>query len=447
MKKRLISLITSAAMLVMLLAGLKLEAYAKTYTITYDPNGGTPGQGFVETEQVTLSDTTQESWFTPYYHEEDVAPPAGAVFDGYDVNGQRVAAVTAVQSLLTENTLIKYLWKIEKYYTINYDVNGGTEGPDWVDSVKVKLNESGSVDPWFTPNYSAQVAAPPEGMEFDGFDVNGTKVAAVTAVQSLLTENTTIKYLWKESGVKNYLPEAETDTIFKKRSLRPIIFRFHRKTDDDKTIDLFRNLIVDRAILDRSNYRISRGSLVVELNPDYLESLPEGEHTLQPVFEDEIGPVVSFRIEKEGSSAPVSAPASAVQHEHSFDWEVVREATPVSDGEMACVCSECGAVSQRLPLSGYVAFNWDLAEKIRNAQPGAAVSVQTSMWVSLYAISLDELAKRPDVSVVIDFRYQGVNYQVTIPAGADIAALKDENGYAGFLFIGTKYGLTVPEER
>ena len=141
MKKRLISLITSAAMLVMLLAGLKLEAYAKTYTITYDPNGGTPGQGFVETEQVTLSDTTQESWFTPYYHEEDVAPPAGAVFDGYDVNGQRVAAVTAVQSLLTENTLIKYLWKIEKYYTINYDVNGGTEGPDWVDSVKVKLNE------------------------------------------------------------------------------------------------------------------------------------------------------------------------------------------------------------------------------------------------------------------------------------------------------------------
>ena len=101
MKKRLISLITSAAMLVMLLAGLKLEAYAKTYTITYDPNGGTPGQGFVETEQVTLSDTTQESWFTPYYHEEDVAPPAGAVFDGYDVNGQRVAAVTAVLAWLT----------------------------------------------------------------------------------------------------------------------------------------------------------------------------------------------------------------------------------------------------------------------------------------------------------------------------------------------------------
>ena len=442
MKSRLISLMTTAAMVLVLFAGLKLDVYAMTYTVTYDPNGGTKGPDWVDSVQVTLSDTAQEAWFTPNYYEDVVAPPAGMVFDGFDVNGTRVWSVTAVQSLLTENTLIKYLWKSELYYTVNYDVNGGTKGPDWVDSVQVKLNDSGSVDPWFTPNYSDQVAIPPEGMEFDGFDVNGTKVAAVTAVQSLLTENTIIKYLWKESSSKKYIYEGDFDVIYKKKSQRPIIFRFHRRADDEQTFKLFKELIVDGSILDRSKFMISSGSLIVELNADYLETLPEGEHTLQPVFEDGEGPAVTFLVEKEGGSEPVYVD----HHEHNYVWQVVREATPTADGEMVYACSVCGAVAQRLPITGYVAFNRDLAEKIRTALPGAEVRVKTNMWISLYSLSLDELAKRPDVSVTVDFMYNGMNYRVTIPAGADIAALKDEKGYAGFLFLGMKFGLTQPDK-
>ena len=46
------------------------------------------------------------------------------------------------------------------------------------------------------------------------------------------------------------------------------------------------------------------------------------------------------------------------------------------------------------------------------------------------------------MSVKIDFRHQGKRYEVVIPAGTDAAALKDENGYAGFLFLGSKFGLT-----
>ena len=114
MKKRLISLITSAAMLVMLLAGLKLEAYAKTYTITYDPNGGTPGQGFVETEQVTLSDTTQE-----------VAEVTEPTTDGGEIDGL-FDANTAQQALTTEearqqailDTIVYSVYNGAKFYHV-----------------------------------------------------------------------------------------------------------------------------------------------------------------------------------------------------------------------------------------------------------------------------------------------------------------------------------------
>ena len=129
-------------------------------------------------------------------------------------------------------------------------------------------------------------------------------------------------------------------------------------------------------------------------------------------------------------------------HEHDYVWQVEKEATPTIDGEMIYVCRKCGSVSQRLTITGYVSFNKDLADRIRAAQPGAGIKVETDKWISLYAISLDELAKRPDVSVKIDFRYQGKRYEVVIPAGTDAAALKDENGYAGFLFLGSKFGLT-----
>ena len=140
----------------------------------------------------------------------------------------------------------------------------------------------------------------------------------------------------------------------------------------------------------------------------------------------------------EKKEEPASGPVYV--HEHHYEWEITREATPTEDGEIAYVCSGCGSVTQRIPISGYISFNIDAAEQIRNAQQEGTVVIRTEKWISLYSIVWDELAKRPDVTLVIDFKDHGVMYEVVVPAGTDVETLKDENGYAGFLFLSGMFG-------
>ena len=122
-------------------------------------------------------------------------------------------------------------------------------------------------------------------------------------------------------------------------------------------------------------------------------------------------------------------------HEHHYEWEITREATPTEDGEMVYACTECGAVAQRLPISGYIAFNEEVAAKIRNAKPGAELVVMTEKWISFYSVVWDELAKRPDVTLVIDYKYNGRMFEVVVPAGTNVETIKNNEGYAGFLFL------------
>ena len=444
MRKWLIGSAAAAFMLMLLMPGLGQKVFAGEHTVTWDPNGGTPGQEWVDSTIVTYETETTEGdpWWTPNYNEAVVAPPEGMEFDAYDVNGTRVAAVTAIRpnSLITGDVVIKYLWKASITYTITYDANGGTKGPDWVDSIKVKEDRSDWVD--YLPGQQDSVVAPPDGMEFDAYEINGIRVAAHTSTMILPKEDLTIKYLWKKKTNELYIYEGDFDTVYKKKSAKPIRFRFVRKLEDEKTFELFRDLLLDGIVLDRGRYTAVRGSLEVELAPDYLETLSEGEHTLQPMFTDGEGPAVTFTVSGESSSGPDAAPVSSYEHEHTYEWRITREATPNVDGEMVYICTRCGAVAQRLTITGYTAFNLEVADGIRKAQPGAEVRVKTDKWISLYSISLDELAKRPDVKLVIDFRYMGRTYEVAIPAGTDVAALKDEKGYAGFLFLGAKFGLT-----
>ncbi len=443
MKKKLISSIMSAVLLALLIPGLGLAVFATTYTITFDPNGGTPGPNFVSSTTVTINDSATaapEAWFTPNYHVEDVAPPDGMEFDCYEIAQTRVAPSTAVQFLIIKDQTIKYLWKPINYYTVTYDANGGIKGPDWVDSEKVRADRSDWYD--YLPSPQDNIVRAPDGMEFDYYDINGKKVAAHTSTMILLTEDLNIKYVWKSKSDETYIYDGIPDVIFKKKSLKPLRFRFTRKVSDDLTFQSFVKLLVDGTELSRKRYIISRGSLNVELNADYLETLPEGDHTLQPVFTDGDGPVVTFIIEKEGGSDS----GGSHSHEHCYVWETVKEATPDSDGEMIYACSKCGEVSQRIPITGYVAFNKEIADKIKAALPGSEVRVSTDKWISLYSVALDGLTARPDVRLVIDFIYGGKQYEVAVPAGTNAQALKDGNGYAGFLYLGSMFGLTeIPE--
>lgn len=161
---------------------------------------------------------------------------------------------------------------------------------------------------------------------------------------------------------------------------------------------------------------------------------------IKAIFEKKSEPAPEPTPGPEPKPEPKPTPAAEYHHEHNYVWQITRKATPTVDGEMVYACKECGAVAQRLPISGYPAFNEDAANKIKNAKTGAEVVISTQKWISFYSIVWNELAKRPDVKLVIDYQDKGKMYEVVIPAGTDVKTLMNNEGYAGFLFLSGKFG-------
>lgn len=63
-------------------------------------------------------------------------------------------------------------------------------------------------------------------------------------------------------------------------------FRFSRSVNDADTINHFTGIKVDGTVVDPSNYTYSAGSVIVNLNPGYLQTLSAGDHTLTAMFDD-----------------------------------------------------------------------------------------------------------------------------------------------------------------
>ncbi len=63
-------------------------------------------------------------------------------------------------------------------------------------------------------------------------------------------------------------------------------FRFKRSTEDEETFNRFKGIMVDGEKVENSNYVKESGSVILKLNPEYMETLKTGDHTLTAVFED-----------------------------------------------------------------------------------------------------------------------------------------------------------------
>ena len=131
-------------------------------------------------------------------------------------------------------------------------------------------------------------------------------------------------------------------------------------------------------------------------------------------------------------------------HTHSYNWETLHEPTEEHDGEMADICSVCGDIRQRVPITGFYLFQKETMDKIRAAAPNATVEVKTSKWISFHRMVMNALAERQDVTLKVSFlegEYRGARKTLTIPAGTDTNALLNEDGYAGFKYLGGLFGL------
>jgi hypothetical protein len=125
-------------------------------------------------------------------------------------------------------------------------------------------------------------------------------------------------------------------------------------------------------------------------------------------------------------------------HVHEYVWETTKEPTEEEDGEECYICKGCGAVQYRIPLTGCGAFNINTMNRILNAKPGETLHISTTHWLSFHKMIGDALAKRPDVTLVVDFLsegHKGDPMSFTIPAGAGGPALFNADGYAGFHYL------------
>lgn len=123
--------------------------------------------------------------------------------------------------------------------------------------------------------------------------------------------------------------------------------------------------------------------------------------------------------------------------EHVYEWEVYKKATATTDGIMRYRCKYCGDVDYEVPVTAYYTFNKETQESIKNAAQGATVKITTPIFISFHEMVKDALIDRPDVTLVVDYRYQGQSYEMTIPAGSGdtLETLYGEDHFAGFRYL------------
>lgn len=71
-------------------------------------------------------------------------------------------------------------------------------------------------------------------------------------------------------------------------------------------LESFLNLLMDGEVVDASNYTLSDGSTIVDLNKEYLEGLSEGVHNISFVYNDGSEVTTTLTVKKEPAAAPDS---------------------------------------------------------------------------------------------------------------------------------------------
>lgn len=93
----------------------------------------------------------------------------------------------------------------------------------------------------------------------------------------------------------------------------------------------------------------------------------------------------------------------------------------------------------------YAAGQKQAQQIIKSVAPGGNCVVELEDFVSFNRKTLEALAKRPDVSMTVIYKWNGVKYKVTIPAGYNVLDLLNEDGYCGCLYLNAIFGSEVVE--
>ena len=89
---------------------------------------------------------------------------------------------------------------------------------------------------------------------------------------------------------------------------------------------------------------------------------------------------------------------------------------------------------RKTPGMEYAEYLAATAQTLLNTKEKELV-INTKTWTCFNRTMVDAIKNKADVTVTVNYIYQGKPYVLTIPAGTDLTPLVDENGFVGFRYI------------
>ena len=133
--------------------------------------------------------------------------------------------------------------------------------------------------------------------------------------------------------------------------------------------------------------------------------------------------------------------------EHNYEWTVEKEPTATENGEAVYKCTKCGNISAREPISAYQYYILTSTNKIKDAKAGSTVIVSSKLWNSFPKSFFEEVSKRRDITMKIQFPNDHKYYEITIDPSQTIDLSNIKGDYCGPKYMTGTYNGTEIEEK
>ena len=280
------------------------DAIAKTqisYTVTFNVENGSWDEGGSDAQTVTLTGYEGDTLNLA----ASQIPAVGSNPDATYKAGSWDTIPTAGMAITADTTFTyTYAAKTPISYTVTFNLANGSWNEGGSDAQTVTLTGYEGDTLTLSASQIPAVGSNPDATykagSWDTIPTAGMEITAdTTFTYSYVKENTApITYTNTEGEGSNY-------TLGTNGTLT---FRFSRSENDAETINHFTGIKVDNVEVSSNNYTYSAGSVIINLKPEYLQTLSVGQHTLTAMFDDGGDVTVNFTIVAAAQNTPTPTP-------------------------------------------------------------------------------------------------------------------------------------------
>ena len=238
-------------------------------------------------------------------------------------------------------------------------------------------------------------------------------------------------------GLGDLTIQAAYDNAIGKTTLTLDISKIQRQTEEQQYFTEYKeNKSKMTTTYDGSMLSYSESITALEGGKVTIHEIRDDYYTRNHVYER------ACLIIPAAESSPSDKPSDEAEkdeantHTHTYQWVNYAPATDTADAILAYQCTGCGDIAswQSVPNSAFYQFNVDAANRIAKAPQNGTVIISTDTWISFAKnLVLPSLQSRPDVTVIVKYKWKGKPAKLVIPAGTDLSSKFGDSGFCGFL--------------